>query len=110
MTLFDELFSSVGFPAVGSVFGEAAEYIFRSGQVVELSNVVVYRNPPELIDERGEVYQPTMTADVQIDPSLVDTGGDKIRLKEHGNDAAFKTYSVTRLVSQIGNMINIEVR
>ena len=53
MTLFDSLFSSVGFPMLGKVFGEPAEYIYRSGIVVELDNVVVYRNPPELIDERG---------------------------------------------------------
>lgn len=110
MTLFDSLFSSVGFPMLGKVFGEPAEYIYRSGIVVELDNVVVYRNPPELIDERGEVYQPTMTVDVPIDPIMVDTGGDKIKLKEHSNDVAFRTYTVTRLISQIGDMCNLEVR
>ena len=51
-----------------------------------------------------------MTVDVPIDPIMVDTGGDKIKLKEHSSDVAFRTYTVTRLVSQIGDMCNLEVR
>jgi hypothetical protein len=92
------------------VFGEPGEYLFANGTVLALSNVIVDRNPPELVNEKGEVYQPTFLIQVSINPELIDTGGDRIRLKEHSSDSSLKTYAVTRLISQAGLVSSLEVK
>jgi hypothetical protein len=109
-SLFDELFSSVGFPALGNVFGEPAEYLFQNGTTQSLTDAIVNRNPPELINEKGEVYQPTFLVQVSINPNLINTGGDRIQLKEHTSDAGYKTYVVAKLLSQEGLVCSLEIR
>jgi hypothetical protein len=109
-SLFDDLFSSVGFPALGNVFGEPAEYLFANGTTQELTDAIVNRNPPELVNEKGEVYQPTFIVQVSINPNLINTGGDRIQLKEHASDSAYKIYAVAKLLSQEGLVCSLEIR
>lgn len=115
-SMFDDLFSSVGFPVLGNVFGEPAEYLFRSGSIAgisgttrEFSDAIVFRNPPESVNEKGEVYQPKFKVQLNLDPKLVNVGGDKIRIREHANDTDFKTYGVYKLESQAGMVVTLEV-
>lgn len=109
-SLFDDLFSSTGYPALGLVFGEPGEYLFYQGTTQVLTDVIVNRNPPELVNEKGEVYQPTFIVQVSINPNLINTGGDRIKLYEHASDITFKTYAVAKLLAQEGLVCSLEVR
>lgn len=109
-SLFDELFSSVGFPILGNVFGEAGEYLFNNGTTQVLTDIIIERNPPELVSDKGEVYQPTFIVQVSINPQLINTGGDKLKLKEHASDTSYKTYAVHRLLSQSGLTCSLAIK
>lgn len=106
---FDSLFSSVGYPVLGLQFGEPAEYLFRCGDTQSFTDAIVDRNPPEAIDEKGVVYQPKYRVELSIDPAQVNTGGDRIRIKEHATDTEFKEYAVYKLNSQVGLVSSIEI-
>ena len=114
-SLFDDLFSSVGFPVLGLVFGEPAEYLFRSvshehsGTQMDFTDAIINRSPPEAVNEKGEVYQPKFTVQLNLDPKLVNIGGDKIRIREHASDTEFKTYGVYKLLGQVGMVVVLEV-
>lgn len=109
-SLFDSLFSSIGYPILGNVFGEPGEYLFANGTTQVLTDVIVTRNPPELVNEKGEVYQPTFIVQVSINPKLINTGGDRIKLLEHASDTTYKTYAVAKLMSQEGLVSSLEIR
>jgi len=109
-SLFDELFSSIGYPVLGNVFGEPAEYLFTNGDIEILEDVIIDRNPPELVNEKGEVYQSTFMVQVSLDPQRINTGGDRLKIKEHASDSTYKTYAVYRLVSQVGLVCVLELR
>lgn len=114
-SVFDDLFSSSGFPVLGNVFGEPAEYLFRSGSFphsgtqLDFTDAIIERNPPEAVNEKGEVYQPKFIVQLNIDPKLINVGGDKIRIREHANDTQLKTYGVYKLLNQVGMVVNLEV-
>lgn len=106
---FDSIFVNSAYPVLENHFGEAAEYLFRGGSVQPLSSAIIDRSPPESVNEKGDVYQPRFTVQVNIEPRLIDIGGDRIRIKEHATDDEFKTYSVYKLLSQIGMVSVVEV-
>lgn len=107
-SLFDTLFSTNGFPALQSTFGEPVVYRFRAGTTEDV-DVLVNREPNQQLDEKGEVYQPRFLVIVPIASRLVDTGGDKIDLLEHPTDTTAKTYSVLQIMSQNGSTTELAI-
>jgi len=109
MTVFDSLFRASAFPQLLTLHGEAASYRFRDG-TVETGSVIINREPNQILDSKGEVFQPKFTVQIEfVDADQVDTGGDKISIKKHPLDVSATEYSVLMIVSQNAGVVELAV-
>lgn len=114
MTVFDDHFAAIGFPALLTQFGESITYAPRCGPV-RVIDAIVDRNPPGILDASGEAVFPSATVQVYnsatsgISSDEVDIGKDELLMALKIGDATAKRFSMLTMTSQSGGVVTLAV-
>lgn len=114
MTVFDDHFAAVGFPALLTQFGESITYAPKDGPL-RVIDAIVERNPPAILSATGDAVFPEATVRVYnsvttgIGSSEVDIGKDELVMALKIGDATARRFSMLTMISQDAGVVTLAV-